>query len=80
MTPAEELWQAVVKHCNPAEYYRIAVSGSRLTLTNDKAIRYAIYVEPDATGSWIVVDGYDIIANRWHADECVRIAVERICQ
>ena len=78
MTPAEELWYAVVHHCHPSDCYRIAVAGSRLTLSSNRNV----YVEPDATGSWIVVDGHghETVAVRNEADSAVWFAVERICQ
>lgn len=78
MTPAEELWYAVVHQCNTWRDYRIGVAGSRLTLSREA--KPDIYVEPDATGGWLVVDGCDTVAVRNEADSAVWFAVERICQ
>lgn len=77
MTPAEELWQAVVKHCATGRGYRIALDGARLMLTKPGERGY--FVEPDATtGGWIVANGFDVVAVRNEADSAVWFAVERI--
>ena len=77
MTHAEELWDAVVKHCSTGVGYRIALDGARLTLSDTDNTRQ-VYVEPDATGEWLVVDGCDVVAVRNEADSAVWFAVERI--
>lgn len=74
MTHVEELWQSVVAHCRPGEGYRISVYGDRLTLSSTRQI----YVEIDATGGWLVVDGSDTVAVRNEADSAVWFAVERM--
>lgn len=72
MTPAAELWAAVVKHCATGMGYRIAVQSHRLTLDSGGA---QVYVEP-RDGGWIVVDGWVVVASRCDADEAVRAALE----
>lgn len=71
MTPADELWAAVVKHCATGRGYRIAVEMHRLTLDSGGK---QVYVEP-SDGGWIVVDGLVVVASRYHADEAVRAAL-----
>ena len=78
MTPAEELWQAVVKHCATGRGYRIALDGTRLTLTRPGERGY--FVEPEATGNWIVASGFDVVAVRNEADSAVWFAVERVTE
>lgn len=75
MTSAEELWRAVVAHCKPGRGYRIGVAGSRLTLSRES--KPEVYVEPDATGGWLVVVGSDVIAARNEADSAVWLAEAR---
>lgn len=75
MTTAEELWQAVVAHCKPERGYRIGVAGSRLTLSRES--KPEVYVEPDATGGWLVVVGSEVVASRHEADSAVWFAEAR---
>lgn len=77
MTIAEELWNAVVAHCKPGRGYRIGigVAGARLTLSREA--KPEVYVEPDATGGWLVVVGSEAIASRYTADSAVWLAESR---
>ena len=70
MTPAAELWAAVVKHCATGRGYRIEADSTRLKLDGGPIV----YVEP-SDGGWIVVVGSELVASLYHADEAVRAAL-----
>lgn len=73
MTPAAELWAAVVRHCATGRGYRIEVDTARLTLRPERGL--PVRIEPMTTG-WGVFAGPDTIVRAvWTADAAVEYAV-----
>jgi hypothetical protein len=73
MTPAAELWAAVVKHCATGRGYRMTLDeGCRLTL--ERGSEPAVCVEPYYAGWW-VLRGSDVVAARHYADSAVWLAL-----
>ena len=73
MTPAAELWAAVVKHCATGRGYRMTLDiKCRLALTRDG---YTYVCVEEWRGSWIVVNNSNQVLSSSTADEAVRAAL-----